>query len=95
MYLSLNYPAVVPHFPFSTFLYVLTARFYAMIMIYPCRLRQFFQTVTLRVGSRPPDKAGMTKSKVRRIEKARAKRNGIIIIQRIDIKTLLKMGRDC
>ena len=38
---------------------------------------------------------GMTKIKARRIEKARAKRNGIIIIQRINIKTLFRMGRDC
>ena len=37
----------------------------------------------------------MTKTKVRRIEKVRAKRNGIIIVQGISIKTLLRMGRDC
>ena len=37
----------------------------------------------------------MTKTKVRRIEKVRAKINGIVIVQPIDIKTLLRMGRDC
>ena len=37
----------------------------------------------------------MTKTKVRRIEKVRAKTNGIIIVQQINIKTLLRMGRDC
>ena len=37
----------------------------------------------------------MTKTKVRRIEKVRAKMNGIIIVQRINIKTLLRIGRDC
>ena len=41
------------------------------------------------------NKPGMTKTKVRRIEKVRAKMNGIIIVQRINIKTLLRMGRDC
>ena len=41
------------------------------------------------------NKAGMTKSKVRKIEKVIAKRNGIIIVQRINIKTLLRMERDC
>ena len=41
------------------------------------------------------NKVGMTKSKARRIEKVRAKRNGIIIVQQINIKTLLRMGRDC
>ena len=37
----------------------------------------------------------MTKAKVRRIEKIKAKRNRIIIIEGINIKTLLGMGRDC
>ena len=41
------------------------------------------------------NKPGITKTKVGRIEKVRAKRNGIIIVQRINIKTLLRMGRDC
>ena len=41
------------------------------------------------------NKPGMTKTKVRRIEKMRAKMNGIIIIQRITITALLRMGRDC
>ena len=43
-------------------------------------------------------KQGMTKAKVRRIKKVRAKRNGIIIVQQISLETLLKkvkMGRDC
>ena len=38
---------------------------------------------------------GMTKAKVRTIEKMRARRNGIIIVKGINIKTLLKMGRGC
>ena len=37
----------------------------------------------------------MTKTKARRIKQVRAKTNGIIIVQRINIKTLLRMGRDC
>ena len=41
------------------------------------------------------NKAGMTKTKVRRMEKVSARRNGIIIVKGIDIKTLLKMGRGC
>ena len=41
------------------------------------------------------NKPGMTKTKVRRIEKVRAKRNGIITVQRINIDTLLGIGRDC
>ena len=41
------------------------------------------------------NKPGMTKIKVRKIEKLRAKINGIVIIQRITVKTLLRMGRDC
>ena len=36
----------------------------------------------------------MAKTNMRRIGKVRVKRNGIIIVQRINIKTLLKMGRD-
>jgi len=40
------------------------------------------------------NKPGMTKTNVRRIENVRAKRNGIIIVQRINTKTLLGMGRD-
>ena len=40
-------------------------------------------------------KAGMIKTKARRIAKVRAKMNGIIIDQRINIKTLLRIGRDC
>ena len=36
---------------------------------------------------------GMTKAEMRKIAKVRAKRNGIIIVHRINIKTLLKMGR--
>ena len=41
------------------------------------------------------NKPGMAKTNVRRIGKVRAKRNGIIIAQQINIKTLLKMGRGC
>ena len=37
----------------------------------------------------------MTKSKVRRIKQVRANKNGIIIVQQIKVKTLLRMGRDC
>ena len=36
---------------------------------------------------------GMTKTKV--IEKVRAKMTGIIIVARINIKTWLRIGRDC
>ena len=39
--------------------------------------------------------AGMAKTKVRRVEKVRDKMNGIIIVPRINIKTLLRIGRDC
>ena len=38
---------------------------------------------------------GMAKTKVIRIEKVRVKMNGIIIVPRIDINTLLRIGRDC
>ena len=38
---------------------------------------------------------GMAKTKMRGIEKVRAKVNGIIIVPRIDIKTWLRIGRDC
>ena len=41
------------------------------------------------------NKPGMTNTKVRRIEKVRAKRNGIIIVQQIDIKTFHRMEKDC
>ena len=44
---------------------------------------------------RNKNKAAMTKSKTRTIGKARTKRNGIIIVQRINFKTLLRIGRDC
>ena len=37
----------------------------------------------------------MTKTKVRRIEKVSARRNEAIIVKGINIKTLLKMLRDC
>ena len=37
----------------------------------------------------------MANAKVRRIEKVTAKRNGIIIVKGINIKTLFRMGRDC
>ena len=37
----------------------------------------------------------MTETKVRRMKKVRVKRNGIIIVQRINIEALLRMGRDC
>ena len=42
--------------------------------------------------------AGMTKSKMRKMKKKRTKRIGIIIVQRINIKTLPRVGRvgrDC
>ena len=41
------------------------------------------------------DKLGMTNTKVRRMEKVRAKITGIIIIASINIKSLLRMGKDC
>ena len=41
------------------------------------------------------NKPGMSKIEVRKLRKERAKRNGIIIVQRINIETLLRMGRDC
>ena len=41
------------------------------------------------------NEAGMTKAKMRRIEIVRAKTNGIVIIQGINITTLPRMGRDC
>ena len=41
------------------------------------------------------NKPGMTKTKARRMEKVRIKMNGIIIVQPINIKTLLRMGKDC
>ena len=37
----------------------------------------------------------MVKTRVRRIEKVRAKMNGIIIVPRNNIKTWLRKGRDC
>ena len=37
----------------------------------------------------------MTNTKVRRIEKVRAKRNGIIIVEQINIKIFVRMERDC
>jgi hypothetical protein len=37
----------------------------------------------------------MTKTKVRRMEKVSGRRNGVIIVNGINIKTLLKMGRGC
>ena len=39
--------------------------------------------------------AGMAKTKVRRVEKVRATMNGIINVPRINIKALLRIGRDC
>ena len=41
------------------------------------------------------NKPGMTKTKVIKIAKVRMKRNGIIIVPRINIKTLLRKGGDC
>ena len=41
------------------------------------------------------NKPGMTKTEVRRIVRTRAKRNGIIIDQLINIKNLIRMGMDC
>ena len=41
------------------------------------------------------NKPVMAKTNMRSIEKVRVKRNGIIIVQRINIKTLPKIGRDC
>ena len=38
---------------------------------------------------------GMAKTKARRIERERAKMTGIIIVPRININTLLRIGRDC
>ena len=40
------------------------------------------------------NKLGMTKTKMRRIGKVRATINGIVIVETINIKTLLKMGQD-
>ena len=40
------------------------------------------------------NRPGIAKTNMRRIGKVRAKRNGIIIVQQINIKTLRKMGRD-
>ena len=40
------------------------------------------------------NKLGMTKTKMRRIGKVRATMNGIVIVETINIKTLVKMGRD-
>ena len=41
------------------------------------------------------NKPVIAKTNMRRMIKVRAKRNGIIIIQQINIQTLLKMGMDC
>ena len=38
---------------------------------------------------------GMAKTNKRRIEKMRAKKNTIVIVKQIGLKTLLKMGKDC
>ena len=38
---------------------------------------------------------GIAKTKMGRIEKLRAKMNGIIIVPRINIKTWFRIGRDC
>ena len=54
-----------------------------------------FSVISMETHLYNRNKPGMTKTKVRRIGKVRAKRNGIIIIEGISIKTLLRMGRDC
>ena len=56
-------------------------------------LKSSVATIESHLANR--NKPGMTKTKVRRIEKMREKRNGIIIVQSINIKNFSRRVRDC
>ena len=58
-------------------------------------LRTESAVVTMESHLKKRKKLRMEKTKMRRIERARAKVNGIVIVQPINIKTLIRTGRDC
>ena len=59
----------------------------------PPRPRWTHESLNMTIHLKDKSKLRMTKTMERKIEKVRAKMNGITIIQQINIKILLRMGR--